>query len=106
MRRSRENYRGNAVEKVELTDREAQTLALVCRGYTNAEIARDMGISENTVKARLAIMMAVAGVSTKLRLLIWGLENPDAFQRGVATLREHGRECDCCMCVIRWPRAA
>ncbi len=52
-----------------LTRRERQAVALACVGQTNAEIAYQMGITEQTVKSHLHSAERKFGVSTKRQLL-------------------------------------
>jgi DNA-binding CsgD family transcriptional regulator len=67
-----------------LTDREKETAAFACLGYTNHEIARKMTISPNTVKTHLRSVLGKFNVSSKteLQLLLaaWDFhawDNPD-----------------------------
>ena len=48
-----------------LTPREQNTIHLLLRGLTTKEIAREMKISPNTVKAFLRLVMVKMGVSTR-----------------------------------------
>jgi len=48
-----------------LTQREQETLKYVMQGLTNKEIANQMGISPNTVKAFLKLIMTKMGVPTR-----------------------------------------
>ena len=65
-----------------LTSREEQVLRLVADGLYNKEIARALVISEHTVKNHLTRMFVVAGVHSRLSLVIW------ALQRGQINLEE------------------
>ena len=48
-----------------LTPREAEVLALVASGYTEREIARDLGLSPHTVKAHTGNILIKLGVTTR-----------------------------------------
>jgi DNA-binding CsgD family transcriptional regulator len=52
-----------------LTDREREAVGLLTRGMTSKEIAQHMGISPNTVKSFLRLVMSKAGVSTRTGLI-------------------------------------
>lgn len=43
--------------KVILTDRQAEVLTLMCSGLSNKEIARDLGLSESTVKTHVSAIL-------------------------------------------------
>ena len=48
-----------------LTPREKQVLVALCRGCTNKEIARDMGLSEPTIKLHVKTLYRRLGVSNR-----------------------------------------
>jgi DNA-binding CsgD family transcriptional regulator len=52
-----------------LTEREREAVGLLVRGLTSKEIAQHMGISPNTVKSFLRLVMTKAGVSTRTGLI-------------------------------------
>lgn len=52
-------------ERVRLTDTEAQVIALLEKGKTNKEIARDLAITTNTVKFHLSNIFRKLGVNTR-----------------------------------------
>lgn len=54
-----------------LTEREADALALVVAGLENDEIARQLYISVNTVKARLKSVYRKIGVDNRVRAAMW-----------------------------------
>ncbi|MCP4418020.1 MAG: helix-turn-helix transcriptional regulator, partial [Chloroflexi bacterium] len=51
-----------------LTNREKETAAFTCLGYTNHEIAQKMVISPNTVKTHLRRVLQKFGVGSKVEL--------------------------------------
>lgn len=57
-----------------LNEREEELLRLLLLGQTNVEIARTMHLSESSVKAVLATLMARAGVTNRTALVIEALE--------------------------------
>jgi len=52
-----------------LTARERQAVGFLVKGMTSKEIAQEMGISPNTVKSFLRLVMTKAGVSTRAGLI-------------------------------------
>ena len=53
------------VTRVQLTPRELATLRLLAEGKANKEIARDLGISERTVKTHLGHLFEKLGVTSR-----------------------------------------
>lgn len=52
-------------EDLNLTDRESEVLALIGRGLRNAEVARTLGISENTVAGYIKDVYRKLGISSR-----------------------------------------
>ncbi|CAM2196986.1 response regulator [Paraburkholderia sp. A1RI_3L] len=52
----------------DLTGREGQTLALIAEGMSNKQIARELGISEGTVKVYVKNLLRKLGVRSRLEL--------------------------------------
>ncbi len=52
-----------------LTTREREAVGFLVKGMTSKEIAQEMGISPNTVKSFLRLVMTKAGVSTRAGLI-------------------------------------
>ena len=58
-----------------LTDREAEVLALITQGKTNAELAELMYLSINTIKAYIRSAYRKIGVSTRTHAVLWGTDH-------------------------------
>ena len=58
-----------------LTDRETDVLRLVARGKPNKLIARDLQISEKTVKAHLTNIFQRIGVTDRTQAALWAQRN-------------------------------
>jgi two-component system nitrate/nitrite response regulator NarL len=56
---------------VELTEREAQTLALISDGMSNKQIARQLGISDGTVKVYVKNLLRKLDLRSRLELAAW-----------------------------------
>ncbi len=61
-----------------LTGRERQVLALVAQGRSNREIARELGVSEKTVKTHVSSVLAKLGVQDRTQAAVY------AVRRGLA----------------------
>lgn len=59
----------SAQRNFDLTDREQQVLELLVTGWTNADVANSLGITERTVKAHISSIYAKLGVGNKVELL-------------------------------------
>lgn len=57
--------------RVRLTDKQQQVLDLVARGMSNRLIARELGISEKTVKAHLTAIYSTLGVTDRVQAALW-----------------------------------
>lgn len=52
-----------------LTERQRQILALLVQGKSNKEIARDLGITEGTVKQHLQTIFDRIGIRSRLKIM-------------------------------------
>ena len=59
----------------QLTDREREVLRLVTRGLPNKLIARELGISEKTVKAHLTAIFQRIGVADRVQAAMWARDH-------------------------------
>ena len=60
---------GNALS-CELSDREMETLRLLCEGKTNAEIAVKLNVAESSVRTYINRMLEKTGYTNRNRLMI------------------------------------
>ena len=58
-----------------LSDRELEVLRLVTRGLANKLIARELGISEKTVKAHLTTIFQRIGVTDRVQAAMWARDH-------------------------------
>lgn len=68
-----------------LSTRELEVLHLVAEGRANKQIARELGISERTVKAHLGRVFRQLGVADRTSAALWARDNLDR-----PTDRSHG----------------
>jgi DNA-binding NarL/FixJ family response regulator len=59
----------------QLSERELEVLALVAQGRTNREIARELYVSEGTIKAHVSHIMGKAGVERRSSLVKYALDH-------------------------------
>lgn len=63
-----------------LTDREEQVVALVADGLANREIARELNLTENTVKKYLFRIFEKLGISTRVELVLYAVSHSNSRQ--------------------------
>jgi len=67
----------NANGETLVTPREEQVVALVAEGLSNREIARELGLSEHTVKKYLFRIFDKLGISTRVELVLYAVNHGD-----------------------------
>ena len=70
----------NAAGTSLLTPREEQVVALVAEGLGNRQIAQELNLSEHTVKKYLFRIFEKLGVSTRVELVLYAVNNGDPRQ--------------------------
>jgi DNA-binding NarL/FixJ family response regulator len=70
------NSRGKSL----LTPREEQVVALVAEGLGNRQIARELNLSEHTIKKYLFRIFEKLGVSSRVELVLYAVNNGDPRQ--------------------------
>lgn len=61
-----------ALEGVGCSPRETEVIALICRGLSNEEVAGELYVSINTVKAFIRGAYRKLGVSSRTQAVVWG----------------------------------
>lgn len=60
----------------DLTEREREILGLLADGRSNKEIARELGISDATVKVHIKHLLRKLGMKSRLEAAVWALQSP------------------------------
>lgn len=71
------------VEVSELTRREKEVLSLLCEGGDDAGIAREMGVSRNTLRNHIARIYAKIGVNRRAAAILWARERGFPLSRPI-----------------------
>ena len=61
--------------QVEFTAREEQIVSLIAEGKSNKIIARDLSISDGTVKVHVKNILRKLNLSSRLETAVWAFEN-------------------------------
>ncbi|WP_288766418.1 response regulator transcription factor [uncultured Varibaculum sp.] len=59
----------------QFNEREMEVLRLVCAGYPRKKIAKEMFLSENTIKSYISRLLAKSGFTSVARLALWAVSN-------------------------------
>ena len=68
-------HESGALRNFGLSAREMEVIALIVAGYTNKDLARELGISENTAKHHLTNIFNKLGVSNRLELVLYAVDH-------------------------------
>ena len=71
------------VETSELTRREKEVLSLLCEGADDAAIAKELGVSRNTLRNHVARVYAKIGVNRRAQAILWARERGYPLQRPI-----------------------
>ncbi|MBA3623162.1 MAG: two-component system response regulator NarL [Methylibium sp.] len=63
-------------QSIDLTEREREILSLIARGLSNKEIARELGISDATVKVHIKHLLRKLNLKSRLEAAVWALQSP------------------------------
>jgi NarL family two-component system response regulator LiaR len=75
-----------------LSAREAEVVALIAKGLSNDEIARELFLGLNTIKTYIRTAYRKIGVSSRTQAVLWALDNGFALQAKRAFPRLEGVE--------------
>lgn len=64
----------DAAPMLSLTTRERQVLGLVARGLSNAQIAEELGLAQQTVRNYIALLYDKLGVGSRAEAVVWARE--------------------------------
>jgi DNA-binding NarL/FixJ family response regulator len=70
----------NSVGDQLLTPREEQVVALVAEGLSNRDIARELNLSEHTIKKYLFRIFDKLGISSRVELVLYAVNHGDPLQ--------------------------
>jgi DNA-binding NarL/FixJ family response regulator len=65
----------NLIDAISLSRRELEVLELLCRGFTNKEMAEKLFLSPRTVEGYKSKLMQKTGQSNSLNLILWAAKN-------------------------------
>lgn len=70
-----EEKQGTYKKVVKLSKRENEVLRLICNGYSNNEIAVQLGISRRTIEGHRSVLLSKTGARNSIHLILYAREN-------------------------------
>ena len=71
----REENRSPPLNQIEFTSREGQVVLLIAEGKSNKVIARELGISDGTVKVHVKNVLRKLNLGSRLEAAVWAFEH-------------------------------
>ena len=65
---------------LDLTEREREIMGYLTSGRSNKEIARQLNISDGTVKVHIKHVLGKLGLKSRLEAAVWALQNPQFWE--------------------------
>jgi DNA-binding NarL/FixJ family response regulator len=75
LRRMMRDRKSEATQDFGISSRERQVITHVVAGYTNKDLARKLGISQQTAKHHLTNIFDKLGVSNRLELVLFAIDH-------------------------------
>jgi DNA-binding NarL/FixJ family response regulator len=63
------------ISTIELTEREQEVLELICKGQSNSEIAKFLGVSPRTIDGHRAHLLEKSGAKNAPQLVLYAIKN-------------------------------
>jgi DNA-binding NarL/FixJ family response regulator len=76
----------------DLSEAEAEVLALITQGYENSAIARRLYISQNTLKTRIRMMYRRLGFENRVQAAVWAVKHGFETDSGASATSRDERE--------------
>jgi DNA-binding NarL/FixJ family response regulator len=67
-------------EEIKLSKRENEVLKLICNGYSNSEIADELGISRRTIEGHRSSLLSKTGAKNSIHLVLYAKKNKDLLE--------------------------
>lgn len=67
-------------EVIKLSKRENEVLKLICNGYSNSEIAEELGISRRTIEGHRSSLLNKTGAKNSIHLVLYAKKNKDLLE--------------------------